>query len=57
MEASMIRKYHNQKLHTNLWHCKEEQHNNLETPGRQTKKSNQLSLSNQDDYKPKMDTK
>ena len=40
----MIRKYHNHKLQTNPWHREEELHNNLETPGRQTKQSNQLSL-------------
>ena len=36
---SMIRKYHNHKLHTNPWHPDEEPHNNHETPGRQTKQS------------------
>ena len=40
----MIKKYHNHKLQTNLWHHEEEPHNNQETPGRQTKQSNQLSL-------------
>ena len=42
----MIRKYmyRNHKLQTNPWHRKEEPHNNHETPGRQTKQSNQLSL-------------
>ena len=40
----MIRKYHNQKLQTNPWHHEEEPHNNHETPGRQTKQSNQFSL-------------
>ena len=49
----MIRKYHNQKLQTNLWHCEEQPHNNHETPGRQTKQSNQLSLPHQDDCKTK----
>ena len=39
----MIRRYHNHKLQTNPWHREEEPHNNHETPGRQTKKSNQLS--------------
>ena len=29
----MIRKYHNHKLQTNLWHHEEEPHNNHETPG------------------------
>ena len=42
-------KYHNHKLQTNPWHCEEESHNNHETPGRQTKQSNQLSLPHQDD--------
>ena len=27
------------KLQTNLWHREEEQHNNRETPGRQTKQA------------------
>ena len=39
--VSMIRKYHNHKLQTNPWHREEESHNNHETPGRQTKQSNQ----------------
>ena len=47
----MIRKYHNHKLQTNPWHREEEPHNNHETPGRQTKQSNQLSLPHQDDCK------
>ena len=34
--------YHNHKLQTNPWYREEEPHNNLETPGRQTKRSNQL---------------
>ena len=29
----MIRKNHNHKLKTNLWHREEEPHNNHETPG------------------------
>ena len=37
----MIRKYHNHKLQTDPWHHKEEPHNNHESPGRQTKQSNQ----------------
>ena len=53
--VSMIRKYH--KLQTNPWHREEEPHNNHETPVRQTKQSNQLSLPHQDDCKTKMDTK
>ena len=40
----MIRNYHNHKLQTNQWHSKEEPHNHHETPGRQTKQSNQLSF-------------
>ena len=40
----MIRKYHNHKLQTNPWHREEEPHTKHETPGRPTKKSNQLSL-------------
>ena len=41
----------------NPWHLEEEPHNNHETPGRQTKQSNQLSLPYRDDCKPRMDTK
>ena len=55
--ASMIRKYYYHKLRTNLWHREEEPHNNHETPGRQTKQGNQLSLPHQDDCKNWMDTK
>ena len=40
----MSRKYHNHKPKTNPWHREEEPHNHHETPGRQTKQSNQLSL-------------
>ena len=54
--VSMIRKYHNHKLQTNPWHREEEPHNNHETPGRQTKQSNQLSLPHQDDCKIRMET-
>ena len=42
--VSMIIKYHNHKPKTNPWHREEELHNHHETPGRQTKQSNQLSL-------------
>ena len=42
--VSMIRKYHNYKLQTSPWHREVEQHNNHETPGRQTKQSNQLKM-------------
>ena len=51
----MIRKYHNHKLLTNPWHREEEPHNNHETPGRQTKQSNQLSLPYQDNCKTRRD--
>ena len=53
----MIRKYHNQKLQTNQWHREEEPLNNHETPGRQTKQSNQLILPHQNDCKTGMDIK
>ena len=53
----MIRKYHNHKLQTNPSHREEEPQNNHETPGRQTKQSNQLSLTHRDDCKTRMDTK
>ena len=53
----MIRKYHNHKLQTNTWHREEKPHNNHETPGRQMKQSNQLSLPHQDDRKTRMDIK
>ena len=53
----MIRKYHNHKLQTNPWESEEEPHNNHETPGRQTKQSNQLSLPHQDDCKTRRDIK
>ena len=39
----MIRKYHNHKQQTTLWHREEEPLNHHETP-RQIKQSNQLSL-------------
>ena len=47
----MIRKYHNHKLQTNPWHREEEPHSNHETPKRQTKQRNPLSLPHQDDCK------
>ena len=53
----MIRKYHNKKLQANLWHREEEPHNNHETPGRQTKQSNQLSVPHRDYCKTRVDTK
>ena len=51
----MIRKYHNHKLQTIPWHREEEPLNHHETPGRQIKQSNQLSLPHQDDCNTKMD--
>ena len=53
----MIRKYHNHKLQKNPWYREKEPHNNHETPGRQNKQSNQLSLPHQDDCKTRMDIK
>ena len=53
----MIRKYHSHKLQTNTWHREEEPDNNHETPGRQTKQSNQLCLPHRDTCKNRMDTK
>ena len=50
-------KYHNHKLQKNPGYREEESHNNLETPGRQIKQSNQLSLPNQDDYSTRRDIK
>ena len=41
----------------NLGHREEEPFNHLETPGRQIKQSNQLSLPNQDDCNTRMDKK
>ena len=45
--VSMIRNYHNHKLQTTPWHREEETLNHHETPGRQIKQSNQLSLPHQ----------
>ena len=53
----MIRKYNNHELQTNPWYDDEESHNNYETPGRQTKQCNQLSLPHQDACKTRMDIK
>ena len=55
--VSMIRKYHNHKLQTTPWHREEEPLNHHETPGRQIKQSNQLSLPHQDDCNTRMDLK
>ena len=40
----MIRKYHNHKPHTTPWYREEEPLSLYETPERQIKQSNQLSL-------------
>ena len=53
----MIRKYHNHKPQTTQWHREEEPLNHHETPGRQTKQSNQLPLPHQDDCNTRMDIK
>ena len=53
----MIRKYHNHKSQTTPWHREEEPPNHHETPGRQIKQSNQLSLPHQDDCNTRMDIK
>ena len=53
----MIRKYHYHKPQTTLWHREEELLNHHETPGRQIKQSNQLSLPHQDDCNTRTDTK
>ena len=53
----MIRKYHNLKQQTTPRHPKEEPLNHRETPGRQIKQSNQLSIPHQDDCNTSMDIK
>ena len=53
----MIRKYDNHKPQINPWNREEEPHNHHETPGRQTKQRNQLSLPYQDDCKTRLDVK
>ena len=53
----MIRKYHNHKPQTAPRHREEEPLNHHETPGRQIKQSNQLSLTHQDDCNTGMDIK
>ena len=55
--VSMIRKYHNHKTQTTPWHREEEPLNHHETPGRQIKQSNQLSLPHQDDCNTRIDIK
>ena len=56
-KVSMIRKYHNHKPQTTLWHREEEPLNYHETPGRQIKQSNQISLPHQDDCNTRKDIK
>ena len=51
--VSMIRKYHNNKPQTTLWHREEEPLNHHGTPGRQI----QQSLPHQDDCNTRTDTK
>ena len=53
----MIRKYNNHTPHTTPWHREEEQLNHHETPGRQIKQSNQLSLPHQGNCNARMDIK
>ena len=55
--VSMLRNYHTHKLQTTPWHCEEEPLNHHEKPGRQIKKSNQLSLPHQDDCNTRKDIK
>ena len=43
--VNMVRKCHIHKQQTTPWHREEEPLNHYETPGRQIKQSNQLSLS------------
>ena len=58
-QSSMTRKYYNHTLQTNPPHHEEVQQNNNshKTPGRQTEKSNQLSLPHQDNCKTRKDTR
>ena len=44
----MIKKYHNHKPQRAPWHREEERLNHQETPGRQIKQSNQLSIPHQE---------
>ena len=53
----MIRKYHNHKPQITRWHREDEPLNHHETPGRQIKPSNKLSLLHQDDCNTRMDIK
>ena len=53
----MIRKCNNQKPQATPWHREEELLSHHETPGRQIKQSNPLSLPHQDDCNTRMDIK
>ena len=53
----MIKKYHNHKPQTTPRYREEEPLNHHETPGRQIKQSNQLTLPHQDDCNTRMDIK
>ena len=53
----MIRKYHNHKPQTTPWHREKEPLNHHDTPGRQTKQSNQPPLPHQDDCNTRFDIK
>ena len=56
-EYEIVREYDQEIPQLQTWHWEEEPHNNYETPGRQTKQSNQLSLPHQDDCTTRMDIK
>ena len=53
----MIRKYHNHNPQTTQWHHEEEPLNHHETPARQIKQNNQLSLPHQNGCHTRMDIK
>ena len=55
--VSMNRNIHNLKPQITTWYREEEPLNHHETPGRQIKQSNQLSLPHQDDCNTRMDKK
>ena len=55
--VSMIRNYQNHKPQTTPWHREEKPLNHHETPGRQIKQINQLSLPHQDDCKTRRNIK
>ena len=53
----MMRKYYNHRPQAIPWHREEEPLKHHETPGRQIKQSNELSLGHQDDCNTIMDIK